>query len=393
MHHVPLWLLVIITFSGTLAMHVFVPALPAAAVDLGATMAALQATISLYIVGLAVGQLIYGPLSDCFGRRPVLLVGLALYTIASMVAALAPSAQTLIAIRLAQAMGGCAGMVLTRAIVRDTATNDDTVRRLAFMNLMMTIAPGIAPLVGSLLTAAAGWRSIFVALGTLGIVNLLLTWRLLPETGRPTRTLNTGLLVRNYRQLLVSPTFIGFGVGGSFGTMGVYAVVVSAPFIIVDELGRSIHEAGLLMGLIMFGISIGNFVAGRVAGRVAIERVMVIAALIGLGTSLIFLACVLAGLLSVLAAAAYMFLFSFGVGLGGPAGVAKSISVDMRLTGTASGMYGFAQMSVGALGTALVGLWASPSVAASVVVIGFTAFALLALRFAIVSQKKAARRT
>lgn len=388
---VPLWLLVTITLSGTLGMHIFVPALPAAAVDLGASMAALQATISLYIIGLAVGQLIYGPLSDCFGRRPILLVGLALYTLASLVAALAPTAQALIAIRLLQAMGGCAGMVLTRAIVRDTATNEDTVRRLALMNLMMTIAPGIAPLVGSLLTTAAGWRSIFLALGMAGVINFLLTWRLLPETGRPTKTLNTGLLVGNYRQLLTSPTFIGFGLGGSFGTMGVYAVVVSAPFIIVDELGCSIHEAGLLMGLIMFGISIGNFVASRLAGRVAVERVLVTAALMGLITSLVFLGFVLAGKLSVVLAAAYMWLFSFGVGLGGPAGVAKSISVDPRLTGTASGMYGCAQMSVGALSTALVGLWASPSVAASAVVAGFTAFSLLALRFAIGKQKAASR--
>src|ERR1700722_12601522 len=118
---VPLWLLALFTFSGTLGMHIFVPALPNAALDLGAGTAAMQMTVSLYIFGLALGQLVYGPLSDRFGRRPMLMAGLALYTAAGFAAALAPSANALIAARLLQAFGGCAGLVLGRAIVRDTA--------------------------------------------------------------------------------------------------------------------------------------------------------------------------------------------------------------------------------------------------------------------------------
>lgn len=387
---VALWLLVLITFSGTLGMHMFVPALPAAAIDLNAGMAALQATISLYIVGLAVGQLIYGPLSDCFGRRPVLLAGLTLYTITSMVAAFAPSAPALIAIRLLQAMGGCAGMVLARAIVRDTATTDDTVRRLALMNLMMTIGPGLAPLLGSLLTTAAGWRSIFVALGMLGVVNFLLVRRLLPETGQPTGTINTSLLLSNYKQLLSSPTFVGFSIGGSCATMAVYAIVVTAPFIVVDELGRSIHEAGLLMGLIMLGISIGNFIASRLAGRVAIEQVLVRANLLSLGTGIVFLSVVLMDALTITITAAFMLCFALGVGMAGPGGIGKAISVDARLTGTASGLYGFTQMSVGALCTALVGLWSSPSLAAGIVVTLVTATSQTSLRLAIRKSRSTA---
>ena len=113
----PLWLLASVTFSGTLAMHIFVPALPLAATDLAASPGAMQLTISVYILGLAIGQLLYGPLSDRFGRRPVLLVGLLLYSIAGLVSALAPDVRILVAARLFQAIGGCSGLVLGRAIV------------------------------------------------------------------------------------------------------------------------------------------------------------------------------------------------------------------------------------------------------------------------------------
>jgi DHA1 family bicyclomycin/chloramphenicol resistance-like MFS transporter len=117
----PLWLLAVITFSGTLAMHIFVPALPMAALGLGASSAQMQLTISFYILGLAVGQLFYGPVSDRFGRRPVLLAGLFLYVSASLAALFSANVQMLIGARLLQALGGCAGLVIGRAMVRDTA--------------------------------------------------------------------------------------------------------------------------------------------------------------------------------------------------------------------------------------------------------------------------------
>ena len=141
----PLWLLTLITFSGTLAMHIFVPALPEAARDLGASIGGMQMTVSVYIFGLAVGQLAYGPLSDRFGRRPVLMAGLVLYALAGLAAAFAPDVHSLIVARLLQALGGCAGLVIGRAIVRDTALPQEAARRLAMMNLMVAIGPGAAP--------------------------------------------------------------------------------------------------------------------------------------------------------------------------------------------------------------------------------------------------------
>ena len=178
----PLWLLTLITFSGTLAMHIFVPALPEAARALGASIGEMQLTMSVYILGLAVGQLAYGPLSDRYGRRPVLMAGLALYTAGRPRRLLRRRCAHLIVARLLQALGGCAGMVIGRAMVRDTAGPQDAARRLATMNLMVVLGPGLAPLLGGALATAFGWRSIFYVLSALGVLNLVFALWLLPES-------------------------------------------------------------------------------------------------------------------------------------------------------------------------------------------------------------------
>ncbi len=226
---VPLWLLTLITFSGTMAMHIFVPALPEAARDIGASIGAMQMTVSVYLFGLAVGQLVYGPLSDRLGRRPVLMAGLVLYTITSLTAAFAPNVDALIVIRIFQALGGCAGLVLGRAIIRDTAPPREAARRLALMNLMVTVGPGVAPLIGGALASTLGWRSIFFLLFALGMTNIAFTWRLLPETR--VQTSNTGLptLARNYRRLLGSPAFLGYAFGGGCATTAMYAFIAASP--------------------------------------------------------------------------------------------------------------------------------------------------------------------
>src|SRR5690606_8576969 len=217
--HVPLWMLALFTFSGTLAMHIFVPALAMAGSDLQAGNGAMQLTVSLYIIGLAVGQLIYGPLSDRYGRRRVLMAGLALYTAAGLAATLAPQVYALIAARLFQALGGCAGVVLGRAMVRDTAAPAEAAKRLALLNLMVTVAPGIAPILGGAVAATLGWRAVLFVMCLLGVANLLFAWRLLPETGATALArMSVAALARRYRQLLGSRRFLGYAVGGGCAT-------------------------------------------------------------------------------------------------------------------------------------------------------------------------------
>ena len=380
----PLWLLVLVTFSGTLAMHMFVPALTVAGRDLHVDAATIRMTISVYIFGLAVGQLVYGPLSDVFGRRPTLLAGLALYTAGGLVATLAPNVGVLIAARLVQAAGGCVGLLLGRAIVRDTAESNDAVRRLALMSLMTMIGPGLAPLVGGLLAGAFGWRAIFVVLTALGMLNFGVSWRLLPETGTPSGRISAASVARDYRALLGSPRFLGFAAGGGCATTSFYGFIAAAPFIFINELHRPLHEVGIYLGLLIVGVSIGNIIASRLIGRVTtIERLLVAGNLVSVAAAAVVLAAFLAFRPGVFAIEALMIVYCVGAGMCSPAVSTLSISVDPRLIGSAAGLYGFLQMTIGAACTTLAGLGHDPAVAACAVLMGASLLAQAAFRIAL----------
>ena len=249
----PLWLLGLLTFSGPVGMHIFVPALPAAAKDLHATPAALELTISLYILGLAVGQLVYGPASDRFGRRPALLVGLSIFTIASVAGLFAPDIHTLVLARFFQALGGCSGLVLARAIIRDTSQAHEAARRLALTNLLVTAGPAVAPLIGAGLSGLWGWRTILMGLSALGVANFVLAWRMLPETRPEALFVSASRYARDYVGLLRSRQFLGYAVGGACATTSLYAFIACAPFIFVDRLHVPSASVGLYLALLVSG--------------------------------------------------------------------------------------------------------------------------------------------
>lgn len=216
----PLWVLVLVTLSGTMAMHIFVPALPVAGEALGAEPSGMQQTITLYVIGLALGQLIYGPVSDTWGRRPALLVGLSLYFSASVLALFAPSLQWLVAARLLQALGGAAGITLGRAIVRDIAPPDRVTRDLALLNLLTLVGPGLSPIVGAYLADHFGWRAIYVFLVCIGSAMLFCAWKLLPETNLNRRPLAITRIALDYGSLLANPRFAAFMLGGACSSTG-----------------------------------------------------------------------------------------------------------------------------------------------------------------------------
>ncbi|OZI24208.1 MFS transporter [Bordetella genomosp. 7] len=365
--HVPLWMLALFTFSGTLAMHIFVPALAMAGSDLRAGSGAMQLTVSLYIIGLAVGQLIYGPLSDRYGRRRVLMAGLALYTVAGLAATLAPQVYALIAARLFQALGGCAGVVLGRAMVRDTAAPAEAAKRLALLNLMVTVAPGVAPIVGGALAATLGWRAVLFVMCLLGVANLLFAWRLLPETGAALARVSAAALARHYRQLLGSRRFLGYAIGGGCATTSMFAFVASAPFIFVNELHRPPDELGFYLAVLVSGVWLGSAITTRLIGRLPLARLLVMGSMLSAGAALVFLALVLAGHATALPIIVLMFLYTLGTGVAGPTALTLAINVNPAVIGSASGLYGGVQMGVGALCTALAGLGMSPAFSTALV--------------------------
>ncbi|WP_322529487.1 multidrug effflux MFS transporter [Salinicola sp. LHM] len=378
-----LWMLVLITLAGTLAMHIFVPALPIAGEALSADNAQMQLTISLYILGLAIGQLFYGPLSDALGRRPALMLGMLIYSVAGIVAWQAQSVETLITARFFQAFGGCAGLALGRAMIRDTAAPDRAVQRLAVLNLVVAIGPAMAPLIGSLLTTTLGWRTVLLALCLMGVGNLLFVWRLMPETAKPSGRVDLPNLAHEYRTLIRSPAFIGYAIGGGCVTTAMFAFVASAPFIFVEQLGKPASHVAYYLSLLILSISLGNFITNRTIQRVGLVRLMLSASFLSLAGGLSMLTVVLAGWTSVVTLEASMLLFTFGVGMTGPTALTLAVGVNPRVVGSAAGLYGFAQMGIGALCTGLAGLGDNPAQAAAVVLATAAIIGQIALRSAL----------
>ena len=366
---VPLWLLGLFTFSGPVGMHIFVPALPFAARDLHAPAAELQLTVSLYILGLAFGQLVYGPLSDRFGRRPALLTGLSMFTAASLAGLFAPDAHALIAARFLQAFGGCSGLVLARAIIRDTSEGHDAAQRLALMNLIVTAGPAVAPILGGALSGFWGWRSILLALSALGVANLALAWLVLPETRPEAAHVGSAAHMRAYLGLLRSQRFLAYAVGGGCATTSLYAFLASAPFLFADRLHVPSAEVGLYLALLVSGIWLGSLIASRTIMFFSLLRFLVCANALSVLGAAALLALVLADRVTLPGVIGTMFLFSVGVGAAAPAALVQAISVNPRVTGSASGLYGAMQMLVGAVLVALAGFGRDPALSSAVVLV------------------------
>ncbi len=382
----PLWLLAMLTLGGTMAIHIFVPALPMVAAAFGTTAGAAQMTLSAYVVGLALAQVVYGPIADCFGRRPVLIAGMVIYALAGATAFLAPTIEMLIVARFFEAIGGGSGLVLGRAMLRDGHSHEEAARKLSLMNLMVMVGPGLSPLVGALLAEATGWRSIFLVLCALGLVNLLLVWRRLPH-GPDLHGRDLGRVMRSYAGLLGSRRFLGYAIGGGFATTAIYAYLGAAPFIFVDQLHRPASEVAFYLAFNVLGVWFGSLAASRLAGRIRMGRLMVAGNLISCLGAVLFLLAVLSGTLSVALAILPMLVLSFGAGLASPMALSEALSLDPAASGSASGLYGFIQMVIGAACAALSGIGGNPALAAALVL---TAAGILAqLSFHIAHRSRA----
>lgn len=256
----PLYLVLLLgslSAFGPMSIDMYLPAFPALATSLGTTPGMVAYTLSAFFIGLSVGQLVYGPLADRFGRRTPLLVGLFIFVLASVGCAFAPNIEALIAMRVLQALGGCAGMVISRAAVRDMFDQQTSARVFSMLMLVMGVAPILAPFLGGLVLDAAGWRGIFWSLAAFGAACLAAVALKLPETLSPDRRvrLSAAEIGRVYGRLLGHRGFVGFALAGAFAQAGMFAYIAGSPFVFI-----SLHHVPANMYGVLFGLNAAGLI-------------------------------------------------------------------------------------------------------------------------------------
>jgi DHA1 family bicyclomycin/chloramphenicol resistance-like MFS transporter len=344
------------TAVGPLSVDTYLPSLPDIGRELAAPPAQVQLTISFYLVGFALGQIVYGPLSDRHGRKPVLLAALVLFSTAGLACAFASSIHALIIARFFQAFGGAGAVVLARAIVRDLYSGTRAGREFSLMGTIMGLAPIIAPLIGSVLQMAFGWRAIFVALVVVGSIAAVLAWYLLPETLKTRAPEPVSLLssVGVYRTFMKNRVFLAHLGIVTCSFMGLFAWISGAPFVLQDLYGLSALEFGVAFALGSAGYLLGTVLAAGIVTHIGLDRTI---GLGGLALALGGLAMVAAVALGLTSAASLVLPAAFylaGLGLAMPQGFAGAMSPFPGRAGAASSLIGFTQQtSAAALGTAV----------------------------------------
>ncbi|MEO0998582.1 MAG: multidrug effflux MFS transporter [Pseudomonadota bacterium] len=347
--------LVLVTALGPLAMSSFVPAIPAIQAAFGVAGSVAQLTLSVSMLAMAFASLAYGSLADRFGRRPVLLGGIALGTLGSVVCALGPTIEWVIAGRALQAAGASTGFVLARVVVRDVYGDSRAASVLAYVTAAMTLAPMIGPVAGGFLIDTTGWRAVFVVVAIVAaLLWLVVAWRL-PETRPDTVRAVTGPPGQGYRSVLTNATYVKFLAYGTLSQAAFFGFVAGAPYLMSEILGYPAAVYGLYFILVPIGYFIGSLVAGRYGELVSNETLTLVGAVAGLA------ACVLGWFWVAGTALHPLALFVPAAGLAVASGIALPGAQAGMLaaagdnSGAGSGLFSFIQLLASAGAAQLVG--------------------------------------
>ena len=367
---------------GPVSMALFTPAMPELVRAFDTTEAAVKMTLSFYFAGFALAQLVCGPLSDGFGRKPVTFFFMAIYLAATLLAALAPAIEVLIAARLLQGVGAAVGVAISRAVVRDLFTNERSARIMNVMGMILGLGPALAPTIGGLTMELFGWQAIFLFMAAAGLAIILVVRYAMAETvGRDLSRIRPRALVNAYRVLLTNPYFLlcSIVMGGATGALYTQATVL--PFILMDRVGLTptLFGASMLM-------QSGSFLAGAVAVRLLMGRTsafrLVPAGLVFMGLGSLGLAIGLRlftpTLLGVMGPVA---IYAFGIAFVIPAMATAALAGFPHMAGAASSMNGFFQMGGGLLGSIVAALIGDPVAAMATVIPAMGLAAILAWLF------------
>lgn len=350
-----------LTATPPLSMDMYLPALPAVTRSLHAPATTVQLTLTACLAGMALGQLVVGPMSDRWGRRRPLLVGLVVYVLATALCAVAPNVELLVAFRLAQGLAGAAGIVIARAVVRDLYDGMAMARFFSTLMLISGVAPVVAPLIGGQILRATDWRGVFVVLTVVGIALTALVWTKLPETLRPEQRHGGGVgeALRAMRGLLADRVFTGYMLTGGFAFAALFAYISASPFVIQEIYGASPQTFSVLFGVNSVGLVLVGQINGKIlVGRVSLDKVLAtgLALIVLAATALLLLSSGVFGKAGLVPIAAALFVLMSAMGLALPNTQALALMRVRYAAGSASALLGTSSFLIGAIASPLVGI-------------------------------------
>lgn len=350
-----------LTALPPLSMDMYLPALPAVTESLHAPAATIQLTLTACLTGMALGQVVVGPMSDRWGRRRPLLLGMMIYVVATALCVFAPTTGLLIGFRLLQGLAGAAGIVIARAVVRDMYDGVEMARFFSTLMLISGVAPIVAPLIGGQVLRFTDWRGIFAVLTVVGVGLTLVVWKWLHETLPPQdrHTGGVGDALRTMRGLLADRVFTGYMIAGNLAFATLFSYVSASPFVMQEIYGASPQTFSLLFGV----NSVGLIIVGQINGKVLVGRVSLDKAL-AFGLSVIVLAAAalllmtsgVFGKVGLFPVAAGLFVLMSAMGLAMPNTNAQALMRTKHAAGSASALLGTSSFLIGAIASPLVGI-------------------------------------
>lgn len=352
-----------IVLIGPLALHLFLPAIPAVKADFGLSDATAQLTFSIGIFAMALSTLVYGAMSDRYGRRPVLLTGLSLFLIGCAILATASSFSALIVGRIVQAVGAGCAMTLVRSIARDAYGQEHLAKAIAYLTMFYTMGPMISPIAGGILIDAYGWRAAFAFALALGSVVTFGVWAVLYETNKVGHSRFDLLAVlRGYVTPFRNPRFAAFVLQSGFSSGVFFTIAAAFSVIMKEQLGRPAAEYGLYFLVFPIGFLCGNFISSRLTGRVRLEVMVLAGAAILFVTTLAQASLFLMGIVTPLSMFGPGVLLTFAQGIALPSAQSGAIAMVPSSVGTAAGIGVFTQHFVGAVMAQIYGFVAGPTI-------------------------------